>query len=180
MEQKQSLENESEYGGAKLEDQDQEDSRTRGEGADSEGTSMAGRGGLATAAKEAEVALFLLHYRRRRSWRCRKKRSIRDYCWEGTQRIEGAGGYISKGKERLAVLAEAQVDGFLLAAAATQLILARKVCSIWRRQPRRSDRKHRSNMCRNDSAGGVERSSVGLGNWQRHNCNWEAARYDDG
>ncbi|RZS29340.1 hypothetical protein BHM03_00063060 [Ensete ventricosum] len=46
---------------------------------------------------------------------------------------------MAKGKERLVVLAEAQVDSFLLAAAATQLILARKVCSIWRRQPRRSD-----------------------------------------
>ncbi|RWW59519.1 hypothetical protein BHE74_00033533 [Ensete ventricosum] len=80
-----------------------------------------------------------VHYERQSLEDAGCDQSIRDYYWEGTQRIEGAGGYISKGKERLAVLAEAQVDGFLLAAAATQLILARKVCSIWRRQPRRSD-----------------------------------------
>ncbi|RRT51078.1 hypothetical protein B296_00033098 [Ensete ventricosum] len=42
------------------------------EGAGSEGTSMVGRGGQTATAEEAEVALVLLHYERRR-WRCRKK-----------------------------------------------------------------------------------------------------------
>ncbi|RWW37328.1 hypothetical protein BHE74_00057571, partial [Ensete ventricosum] len=36
-----------------------------GEGAGSDGTSMAGRGGLVAAVEEAKVALFLLHYGRR-------------------------------------------------------------------------------------------------------------------
>ncbi|RWV78770.1 hypothetical protein GW17_00060207, partial [Ensete ventricosum] len=79
-----------------------------GEGAGSDGTSMAGRGGLVAAVEEAKVALFLLDYGRR-LWQ--RRRATVQLAMVGDNRGEGAGseGDLNGRKRRLRAAATTMI-----------------------------------------------------------------------